>query len=186
VPALSALTPERAVGADAEDRAGMLVRMPAKPPATAATAALGRLRIPFTAHPYRHDPRAGSFGEEAAAALGLDPAHVFKTLIASVDDRLVAAVLPVATRLDLGGLAAAIGGKRAALADPAVAERRTGYVVGGISPVGQRQQLPTVLDESALELPRLYVSGGRRGFDIGLAPADLLAATGGRTARIAR
>lgn len=160
--------------------------MTAKPPTTAATAALTRAGIPFSAHPYRHDPSAGSFGDEAAAALGLDPAHVFKTLIAAVDGELVNAVVPVAASLDLGALAAALGGKRAALAAPAVAERRTGYVVGGISPIGQRQRLPTVLDASALDLPRVYVSGGRRGFDIGLAPADLLAATGGRTAGIAR
>jgi Cys-tRNA(Pro)/Cys-tRNA(Cys) deacylase len=164
----------------------MLVPMRAKAPTTAATAALTRAGIPFTAHPYRHDASAGSYGEEAAAVLGLDPARVFKTLIAAVDGELVTAVVPVAARLDLGALAAAVGGKRAVLADPAVAERRTGYVVGGISPVGQRQRLPTVLDESALALERVYVSGGRRGFDIGLAPADLLAATGARTAGIAR
>ena len=156
------------------------------PPTTPATVALARLGIPFTAHPYRHDPGAGSFGEEAAAALGLDRAQVFKTLVVQAGDVLAAAVVPVATRLDLRALAAALGVKQAALAEPAAAERRTGYVVGGISPVGQRRPLPTVIDASALGLPTVYVSGGRRGFDIGLAPADLLRATAGRTAVIAR
>jgi Cys-tRNA(Pro)/Cys-tRNA(Cys) deacylase len=164
----------------------MLDAVSRKPPTTAATAALTRLGVTFTAHPYRHDPAASSFGEEAAAALGLDRAQVFKTLVATVDGALVAAVVPVAARLDLGALAAAAGGKRAALAEPAAAERRTGYVVGGISPVGQRHPLPTVLDASALAFDRVYVSGGRRGFDIGLAPADLLRATGGTAAEIAR
>jgi Cys-tRNA(Pro)/Cys-tRNA(Cys) deacylase len=153
---------------------------------TPATVALTRLGIPFVAHPYEHDPSARSYGLEAAAALGVDPARVFKTLVATVDDRLVVGVVPVSASLDLKALAAAVGGKRAALADPAVAERRTGYVVGGISPVGQRARLPLVLDASAEAHPTVFVSGGRRGFDIELAPADLLAATGGSTAVIAR
>jgi Cys-tRNA(Pro)/Cys-tRNA(Cys) deacylase len=153
---------------------------------TAATVALTGLGIPFTAHPYHHDAAASSFGQEAADALGLDPARVFKTLIAEVDGALVAALVPVAARLDLGALAAALGGKRAALAQPADAERRTGYVLGGISPVGQRRPVPAVLDASALAFDRVYVSGGRRGFDVGLAPTDLLRATGGSTAEIAR
>jgi Cys-tRNA(Pro)/Cys-tRNA(Cys) deacylase len=153
---------------------------------TAATAALTRLGIAYTAHPYEDDPAAASFGEEAAEALALDPAQVFKTLIAAVDGELVTAIVPVAGRLDLGALAVALGGKRAVLAEPADAERRTGYVVGGISPVGQRRPMPTVLDASALALDRVYVSGGRRGFDIGLAPDELLRATGGRAAEIAR
>jgi Cys-tRNA(Pro)/Cys-tRNA(Cys) deacylase len=153
---------------------------------TAATAALTRLGIAYTAHPYEHDPAAASFGEEAAEALALDPAQVFKTLIAAVDGELVTAIVPVAGRLDLGALAVALGGKRAVLAEPADAERRTGYVVGGISPIGQRRPMPTVLDASALALDRVYVSGGRRGFDIGLTPGELLRATGGRAAEIAR
>lgn len=153
---------------------------------TPATAALTRLGIPFVPHPYRHEPGSGSYGSEAAAALGVDPARVFKTLVATADDRLVVAVVPVGTTLDLKALAGAADAKRSALADPAVAERRTGYVVGGISPVGQRTRLPLFLDESALAHPTVYVSGGRRGFDIELAPADLLAATGGRTAVIGR
>jgi Cys-tRNA(Pro)/Cys-tRNA(Cys) deacylase len=157
-----------------------------KPPTTPATVALTRLGIDFTAHPYPHDPDAESYGEEAAAALGLDRAQVFKTLITEVGGGLATAVVPVAARLDLRALAAALGAKQAALADPAAAERRTGYVVGGISPIGQRHRLPTVVDTSALGLPRVYVSGGRRGFDVGLAPADLVRATGARTAAIAR
>lgn len=153
---------------------------------TPATIALTRLGIPFVTHPYEHEQGARSYGLEAAQALGVDPARVLKTLVAAVDDRLVVAVVPVSTSLDLKALAAAAGGKRAALADPAVAERRTGYVVGGISPIGQRSTLPLVLDESALTHPTVFVSGGRRGFDIELAPADLLTATGGRAAAIGR
>ena len=167
-------------------RAPSLGPVSSKPPTTAATTALMRLGIAFTAHPYRHDPATRAYGEEAAAVLGLDPAVVFKTLVADVDGRLVTAVVPVAGRLDLRALAGAVGGKHAVLAEPAVAERRTGYVLGGISPVGQRQRLPTVLDATALAFDRIYVSGGRRGFDIGLAPTDLLRATGGSTAEIAR
>ena len=179
MPALPELTRRR--NADAADTVlGMAST------GTPATVALTRLRIPFTAHPYRHEPGGGAYGLEAAAALGVDPALVFKTLVVTADDRLVVAVVPVSTTLDLKALAHAADAKRTALADPAVAERRTGYVVGGISPVGQRSRLPLFLDESALAHPTVYVSGGRRGFDIELAPADLLTATGGRTAAIAR
>ena len=140
----------------------------------------------FTEHPYEHDPSAPSYGLEAAARLGLDPAQVFKTLLAVVDGRLVVGVVPVAGQLDLKALAAAAGGKRAELAEPATAERATGYVVGGISPVGQRRPHPTVVDESALLFETVYVSGGRRGLDIGLAPADLVRVTGAVVARIRR
>src|SRR5579875_81307 len=153
---------------------------------TPATVALARLGIPFATHAYRPDPAAPSFGLEAASALGADPGRVLKTLVASVDDRLVVGVVPVSSTLDLKALAEAVGGKRAALADPALAERRTGYVLGGISPIGQRTRLPLLLDESALAHPTVLVSGGRRGLELELAPADLLAATGGRAARIAR
>jgi Cys-tRNA(Pro)/Cys-tRNA(Cys) deacylase len=153
---------------------------------TPATVALTRLGLPFVAHPYAHDPAAPSYGLEAASALGVDPARVFKTLVAAADEHLVVAVVPVSRSLDLKALAAATGAKRAVLADPAVAERRTGYVVGGISPIGQRSRLPLLLDESASAHPTVFVSGGRRGLDLELAPADLLAATGGRTAAIAR
>ena len=151
---------------------------------TPATAALTKAGVAFTVHTYEHDAGARSYGEEAATALGLDPAMVLKTLLAEVDGRLVVAVVPVDGQLDLKALAAAVGGKRAVMADPADAERVTGYVVGGISPVGQRRALPTVVDASALAHQVVYVSAGRRGADLGLAPADLVAATGATTAAI--
>jgi Cys-tRNA(Pro)/Cys-tRNA(Cys) deacylase len=153
---------------------------------TPATAALAAAGIAFTLHAYDHDPRATSYGEEAAAALGLTVDEVFKTLLATVDGELVVAVVPVAGTLDLKALAVAAGGRRAEMADPALAQRVTGYVVGGISPIGQKRALPTFVDETALLLERMYVSGGRRGLDLGLAPDDLLAVTGGRYAPIAR
>ncbi len=141
---------------------------------TPAVRTLEQAGVAFTLHPYEHDPAAGSFGLEAAEALGLDPQAVLKTLLARVDGRLVVAVVPVAGTLDLKALAAALGGKKAAMADPADAERATGYVVGGISPLGQRTRLPTVVDASALDRPTVWVSGGRRGLDLGLAPGDLV------------
>ncbi len=143
----------------------------AKPKSTGtpATVALTKAGVPFTVHPYEHDPGAPSYGLEAADALGLPAEQVFKTLLAQVDDRLVVAVVPVSGNLDLKALAAALGGKRATMADPAVAERTTGYVLGGISPLGQRKALPTIVDETALGFETVYVSGGRRGLDIGLA-----------------
>lgn len=129
---------------------------------------------------YEHDPRAASFGVEAVQELGLDPARVFKTLVADVDGELTVAVVPVESQLDLRAL-----GKRARMADPKAAERATGYVTGGISPLGQRRRLPTVLDESALAFETIHVSAGRRGLELELAPADLLALTGGRAAAVA-
>ena len=158
--------------------------MTRKPPTTAATQALDRLGLRYTAHPYEHDRFVAGYGLEAARELGAPPERVFKTLVADADGRLVVAVVPVSAMLDLKSLAAAVGGKRATMARPDVAERRTGYVVGGISPFGQRTRLPTVLDASAERFPTIYVSGGRRGFDIELAPRDLLAATDGTTAAI--
>jgi Cys-tRNA(Pro)/Cys-tRNA(Cys) deacylase len=134
---------------------------------------LGKQKITHTVHEYGHDPRAESYGAEAAAALGIDPARCFKTLIASVDGTLTVAVVPVTGSLDLKALAAAAGGKRAAMADPALAERTTGYVRGGISPLGQRKRLPTVIDASTCGYATIFVSGGRRGLEIELAPADL-------------
>lgn len=151
---------------------------------TPATALLARSKVVFTLHPYRHDPRAAAYGEEAAAALGVDTARIFKTLIASVEGRLACAVVPVAGRLDLKALAAALGGKRAELADPAAAARATGYVVGGISPLGQRSRLPVVVDESAEHFETVYVSAGRRGLQVELAPADLVHTTGAVLASI--
>ena len=153
---------------------------------TPATVALTAAGIPFAAHPYEHDPAAPSFGLEAAEALGVEPDRVFKTLLADTDLGLVVGVVPVTGMLDLQALAAAVGAKRATMADPAVAERRTGYVVGGISPVGQKTAHPTVVDETAQLFDTVFVSGGKRGFDIELAPADLLTATGGSYAAIAK
>ena len=153
---------------------------------TPATAALARAGIPFAERSYAHDPGATDFGAEAAAALGVPPERVFKTLLAEVDGALAVGVVPVSVRLDLKALAAVLGGKRAAMADPALAERKTGYVVGGISPLGQRTRLPTVLDESAREHPRILVSGGRRGLDLELAPEDLARAVGAAWGRIGR
>ena len=146
--------------------------------------------MPHTLRAYEHDPRARergvSFGMEAAQALGLDPAQVFKTLLADVDGRLTVAVVPVDRSLDLKALAAAVGGKRAVMAEPAAAERATGYVVGGISPLGQRRRLPTVVDDSALAWPTVLVSAGRRGLDVELAPDDLVRLTEASTAPVAR
>jgi len=153
---------------------------------TPATVALARAGIPFRARTYEHDPRAAAYGLEAAEKLGLDPDRVFKTLLASVDGALAVAIVPVAMQLDLKALAHALGGKRAEMADPGAAERKTGYVVGGISPIGQKTALPTVLDESAILAETIFVSGGRRGLDLELAPDDLIAVTGGRYAPIAR
>ena len=152
---------------------------------TPATVALLAAGIPFTEHAYEHDPANTNFGLEAAAALDLDPGRVFKTLLADVDGRLVVGIVPVTGKLDLKRLAAAAGGKRAVMADPAVAERRTGYVVGGISPIGQKTAHPTVIDETAQLYDTVFVSGGRRGLDLELAPADLAAVTGGIFADIA-
>lgn len=157
---------------------------------TPATVALTRAGIAFTVHEYDHDPRATSYGLEAAAALSstleLDPAMVFKTLVAAVDGALAVAVVPVDRQLDLKALARALGGSRAAMADVAAAERATGYVAGGISPVGQKRSHRTVVDESALAHPTVYVSGGRRGLDLGIAPDDLVAVTSATVAAISR
>ena len=140
----------------------------------------------FTLHEYDHDPRAASYGLEAAEALGVDPDRVFKTLMADLDGRLVVGIVPVTLLLDLKALARALGGSKAAMADVADAERATGYVAGGISPVGQKRAHPTVLDETALGFDTVYVSGGRRGLDLGIAPDDLVRATGAVVAPISR
>lgn len=136
--------------------------------------------------PYRHDPRSQSYGIEAAKELGVEPERVFKTLLVDVDGSLVVGVVPVNAQLDLKLLASAVGGKRAAMAELARAERATGYVAGGISPLGQRTAHPTVIDDSALEQATMLVSGGRRGLDIELSPADLITLTNARIAPIAR
>jgi Cys-tRNA(Pro)/Cys-tRNA(Cys) deacylase len=151
---------------------------------TTATAALERAGIPFTVHEYAHDPRTASYGQEASAALGVPADRVFKTLIAAVDGNLVAGVVPVEGQLDLKALASAVGGKRAVMAEVTAAERATGYVAGGISPVGQRKRLPVVIDASALAFSTVFCSGGRRGLEIELAPADLVRAAKATVASI--
>jgi Cys-tRNA(Pro)/Cys-tRNA(Cys) deacylase len=153
---------------------------------TPATVAAGRAGIAFTLHPYDAAGGGESYGEAAADALGVSHDRLFKTLVAEVDGNLTVAVVPVSSTLDLKALAGASGGKRAAMADPAQAERVTGYVRGGISPLGQRKRLPTVVDSSASGFPTIYVSAGRRGLQVELAPADLIRLTGATTAGIAR
>jgi Cys-tRNA(Pro)/Cys-tRNA(Cys) deacylase len=148
---------------------------------TPAIAAATRAGIAFTVHEYRHDARAESYGLEAVEKLGLDAARVFKTLVANVDGALTVAVVPVGAQLDLRAL-----GKRAIMADASAAERATGYVAGGISPLGQRRALPTIVDASALDHETIHVSAGRRGLELELAPADLVELTAARVAPIAR
>jgi Cys-tRNA(Pro)/Cys-tRNA(Cys) deacylase len=152
---------------------------------TAATIALERAKIPFTLHEYPHDPRHDSYGLEASEALGVPPERVFKTLVAAVDGVLAVGVVPAGRQLDLKALAAAVGGKKASMAEVAAAERATGYVAGGISPVGQKRRLPVVIDSSALKLVTMFCSAGRRGLEIEIVPADLVRAAGATVAPIA-
>ncbi len=159
--------------------------------ARAATPAIAALVADGAVHEilrYQHDPRADSFGEEAVAALatahGLAPEQIFKTLILAVPHGLAVAVLPVPSKLSLKAAAATLGVPKATMADKAAAERSTGYVLGGISPLGQRKQLPTVIDSSALEWDRVLCSAGKRGWDIVLAPTDLVRLTVGVTGDI--
>ena len=149
---------------------------------TPAIAAAQRAGVEFRTHEYAHNPKAESYGLEAAEKLGLEPARVFKTLVVELDGRLGVAIVPVAAQLDLK----ALGGKRAALADRTAAERATGYVLGGISPLGQRKRLPTTLDASALEHATIHVSAGRRGLEIELAPEDLVRLTDAEVRPITR
>ncbi|MBB3040311.1 Cys-tRNA(Pro) deacylase [Nocardioides soli] len=153
---------------------------------TPATVALTRAGIAFTLHEYHHDPRATSYGLEAAEALGLDPDRVLKTLMVSLDGALTVGIVPVSGQLDLKGLARALGGSKALMAEVAAAERATGYVAGGISPVGQKRRHPTVLDDTATGFDTVFVSAGRRGLDLEIAPADLVTATGAVVAPISR
>ena len=155
-------------------------------PGTPATVALTRAGVVYAEHAYDHDPAADSYGLEAAASLGVEPARVFKTLLVDTGAGLAVGIVPVDRQLDLKAIAAALGVKKAAMARPADAERSTGYVVGGISPVGQKRPLPTVLDESATGHATILVSGGRRGLDLELSPADLVRVTDATTAPIAR
>ncbi|QQS00552.1 MAG: Cys-tRNA(Pro) deacylase [Austwickia sp.] len=160
--------------------------MPKDHRGTPATVALAAAGVAFGQHAYDHDPAAPAYGPEAAATLGLDPAVVFKTLIVAGPAGLAVGVVPVDRQLDLKAMASALGVKSVTMADPAAAERSSGYVVGGISPLGQRRRLPTVLDASMRSLDTAYVSGGRRGFDVSLAPADLARLTSATFAPIAR
>jgi Cys-tRNA(Pro)/Cys-tRNA(Cys) deacylase len=156
------------------------------PAGTPAILALTKAGIAFTVREYHHDPAASSYGEEAAQALGVPTDRVFKTLVADVDGTLTVAVVPVSGELDLKALAHAVGGKRAAMADPAAASRTTGYVLGGISPIGQKRRLPTVVDESASRHPTVLVSAGKRGLEVELTGADLVQITGATLAPIGR
>jgi Cys-tRNA(Pro)/Cys-tRNA(Cys) deacylase len=154
---------------------------------TRATVAAAKAGITFSVHEYTHDPGSEAYGTEAATALGVDGGRVYKTLVAQLDDgRLAVAVVPVAGQLDLKALAAAAGAKRAAMAEPTVAERATGYVLGGISPLGQKKRLPTFVDDSALGHETVFVSAGRRGLEIELAPQDLVMLTAASTVALRR
>lgn len=146
-----------------------------KSPTTPATLALDRIGIGYSVHTFAHDARVQEYGDEAIAALGVPAQRVFKTLVVRVDGREAVAILPVPRKLQLRKLALALGAKHAEMADPAVAERRTGYVLGGISPFGQRSKLPVVVDSSVLDADTVFVSGGRRGIDLELRSADLVA-----------
>ena len=152
---------------------------------TPAIAALIKAKIVHTLRPYDHDPRTTAYGDEVVAALHQDPARVFKTLVASVDGTLVVGVVPVSAHLDLKALASAAGGKKATMAPVAEAERSSGYVAGGISPIGQRKALKTVVDASAEHFPTIFVSAGRRGLQVELAAADLVNVTRASLAAIA-
>jgi Cys-tRNA(Pro)/Cys-tRNA(Cys) deacylase len=157
------------------------------PTGTPALVALEAAGVPHTVHPYEHDASTDvGYGLEAAQVLGIPPEQVFKTLMAAVDGVLTVAVVPVVGKLDLKALAAALGGKKAVMAEKTAAERATGYVVGGISPLGQKNPHPTVVDETVELFDTVYVSGGRRGLDIGLAPADLVRLTDAVVSDIAR
>ncbi len=156
--------------------------------ATPAIAALLAADVPHEVLQYKHDPRAESFGEEAAEELarteGVDPGQVFKTLVIALPKGLAVAVLPVGTKLSLKAAAAALGVAKATMAERAAAERSTGYVIGGISPIGQRKPLPTVVDASALRWDRVLCSAGKRGWDVAVRPQDLIELTNALTADI--
>ena len=153
---------------------------------TPAVAAVVRAGVAHTVHEVGHDPTVTAYGKEAAGALGVEPGRVFKTLVASVDGKLVVAVVPVTGELSLKALAAAVGAKTAEMAEAATAERATGYVVGGISPIGQKRHLPTLVDVSAARWGPIFVSGGRRGLEPELVPSDLVRLTNGRLASIGK
>ena len=156
--------------------------------ATPAIAALVAAGAPHTVVQYPHDPRVESFGEEAVAALadreGVQPGQILKTLVVAMPSGLGVAVLPAPSKLSLKAAAAALGAPKATMADPAAAQRSSGYVVGGISPLGQRKPLPTVVDSSALQWDRVLCSAGKRGWDVSLSPQDLVRLTNAVTADI--
>jgi len=152
---------------------------------TPATALLARQRVTHRLHTYDVEADTPNYGAVVADSLGIAQDRVFKTLVTEVDGALTVAIVPVSGDVDLKALAGAVGGKRASLADRALAERTTGYVRGGISPLGQRKRLPTVLDASATGHPTIYISAGRRGLQVELDPADLIRLTGATTASIA-
>ncbi|MFI2752595.1 Cys-tRNA(Pro) deacylase [Cellulomonas sp. P22] len=157
------------------------------PTGTPALVALAEAGVEHTAHPYEHDPSSDlGYGLEAAQAIGVPPEQVYKTLLADIDGTLTVAVVPVTGTLDLKALAHAAGGKKAVMADKQAAERATGYVVGGISPLGQRQPHPTVIDETIWLFDTVFVSGGRRGLDVELSPDDLVRLTSATVAEIGR
>ena len=153
---------------------------------TPATSALTAAGVAFTVHEYPHDPRAESYGTEAAEAMGIDPGRVFKTLFVDLDGALVVGVVPVVGQLDLKAIARALEGRKAVMADPRAAERATGYVVGGISPLGQRKAHPTVVDDSALAHATVFVSAGRGGVEVELSPGGVVRLTAARVAPIRR
>lgn len=159
--------------------------------ATPAVLALEKAGVRYTVRTFEHDPEVENYGDEAAAALDMPAQQICKTLLVDLDGgphdgRMGVTVVPVTMMLDLKGVAAAFGAKKAAMADPAAAERSTGYVVGGISPLGQKKRLPTVLDAAAASEPVILVSGGRRGLDVELAPADLVTALDATVAPVSR
>ena len=159
---------------------------------TRAVDAARRAGVVHTVHEYAHDARASlreggrGYALEAVEALGIDPGRVFKTIVVSVDGRLGLAIVPADAEVDLKAVAVALGGRRAVIAPPAEAEKATGYVLGGISPLGTRRAMPTVIDVSAAGFPTIHVSAGRRGLEIELAVADLVALTRGSSAPVAR
>jgi Cys-tRNA(Pro)/Cys-tRNA(Cys) deacylase len=153
---------------------------------TPAISALVRARVEHRVHTYEHDPSVESYGDEAVRAMGVEAGRVFKTLVTSTGSGLVVAVVPVPAMLDMKALAMAIGAKRVEMADPAAAERSTGYLVGAISPIGQKRRLATVVDESVLEWETIFCSAGRRGLEVELTPRALLEVTSGTAASVAR
>jgi Cys-tRNA(Pro)/Cys-tRNA(Cys) deacylase len=152
---------------------------------TPATALLVKQKVAHQVHEYAHDPRSESYGTEASEAMGVSADRVFKTLVAEVDGQLTVGVVPVAGQLDLKALAAAAGGKKARMADLTAAERATGYVAGGISPLGHRKRLPVVVDSSATGFDTIFCSAGRRGLEIEVAPSDLITLAQATVAAIA-